>query len=89
MCIRDSREAVRAGTDHVSAYNLTYEEDTEFFRSLLRGEMCIRDRRCGERRLHAVYHVVAVVTTLTANVNGSETAQRHIGNLLRRSVNRQ
>lgn len=32
------REAVRAGTDHVSAYNLTYEEDTEFFRSLLRGE---------------------------------------------------
>ena len=43
---------------------------------------------CGERRLHAVYHVVAVVTTLTANVNGSETAQRHIGNLLRRSVNR-
>lgn len=32
------REAVRAGTDHVSAYNLTYEEDTEFFQSLLRGE---------------------------------------------------
>lgn len=32
------REAVRAGTDHVSAYNLTYEEDTEFFRSLLREE---------------------------------------------------
>ena len=32
------KEAVRAGTDHISAYNLTYEEDTEFFRSLLRGE---------------------------------------------------
>lgn len=32
------REAVRAGTDHISAYNLTYEEDTEFFRSLSRGE---------------------------------------------------
>ncbi|MFR1412327.1 MAG: coproporphyrinogen III oxidase, partial [Akkermansia sp.] len=32
------KEAVRAGTDHISAYNLTYEEDTEFFRSLSRGE---------------------------------------------------
>lgn len=32
------REAVRAGTDHISAYNLTYEEDTEFFRSLSCGE---------------------------------------------------
>lgn len=32
------REAVRAGTDHISAYNLTYEEDTEFFQSLIRGE---------------------------------------------------
>lgn len=30
--------AVRAGTDHISAYNLTYEENTEFFRSLTRGE---------------------------------------------------
>lgn len=32
------KEAVRAGTDHISAYNLTYEGDTEFFQSLLRGE---------------------------------------------------
>lgn len=32
------KEAVRAGTDHISAYNLTYEEDTEFYRSLQRGE---------------------------------------------------
>lgn len=31
--------AVALGPDHVSAYNLTYEEDTAFFRSLLRGEM--------------------------------------------------
>ena len=31
------KEAISAGTDHISAYNLTYEEDTEFFRSLLGG----------------------------------------------------
>ncbi len=30
--------AVAAGTDHISAYNLTYEEDTDFYRSLQRGE---------------------------------------------------
>lgn len=31
--------AVSLRPDHVSAYNLTYEEDTAFFHSLLRGEM--------------------------------------------------
>ncbi len=30
--------AITAGSDHISAYNLTYEEDTEFYRSLQRGE---------------------------------------------------
>ncbi len=30
--------AVAAGTDHISAYNLTYEENTDFYRSLQCGE---------------------------------------------------
>jgi oxygen-independent coproporphyrinogen-3 oxidase len=33
------RHAASLGPDHVSAYNLTYEEDTAFFESLRRGEM--------------------------------------------------
>lgn len=31
--------AINLGADHISAYNLTYEEDTSFFESLKRGEM--------------------------------------------------
>jgi oxygen-independent coproporphyrinogen-3 oxidase len=31
--------AISLNPDHISAYNLTYEEDTAFFESLLRGEM--------------------------------------------------
>ena len=31
--------AVALSPDHISAYNLTYEEDTAFFESLLRGDM--------------------------------------------------
>lgn len=31
--------AVRCGPDHVSAYNLTYEEDTAFFEMMARGEV--------------------------------------------------
>ena len=34
-----SRHAVSLEPDHISAYNLTYEEDTAFFESLRRGEM--------------------------------------------------
>jgi oxygen-independent coproporphyrinogen-3 oxidase len=33
------RHAVSLEPDHISAYNLTYEEDTAFFESLRRGEM--------------------------------------------------
>jgi oxygen-independent coproporphyrinogen-3 oxidase len=33
------RQAVSLEPDHISAYNLTYEEDTAFFESLRRGEM--------------------------------------------------
>jgi oxygen-independent coproporphyrinogen-3 oxidase len=33
------RRAVSLAPDHISAYNLTYEEDTAFFESLRRGEM--------------------------------------------------
>lgn len=33
------RQAVALEPDHISAYNLTYEEDTAFFESLRRGEM--------------------------------------------------
>lgn len=33
------RHAVSLQPDHISAYNLTYEEDTAFFESLRRGEM--------------------------------------------------
>lgn len=33
------RHAISLESDHISAYNLTYEEDTAFFESLRRGEM--------------------------------------------------
>lgn len=33
------RHAIALNPDHISAYNLTYEEDTAFFESLRRGEM--------------------------------------------------
>jgi oxygen-independent coproporphyrinogen-3 oxidase len=33
------QHAISLEPDHISAYNLTYEEDTEFFESLRRGEM--------------------------------------------------
>lgn len=36
-------QAVDCMPDHVSAYNLTYEEDTEFFEMLRRGEAVIRE----------------------------------------------
>lgn len=31
-------QAIATNTDHISAYNLTYEEDTDFYRSLMAGE---------------------------------------------------
>ncbi len=37
------RQVVACGPDHVSAYNLTYEEDTAFFEMLKRGETEIRE----------------------------------------------
>ena len=37
------RQAVSLDPDHLSAYNLTYEEDTAFFKSLLRGEVSIHE----------------------------------------------
>ncbi len=37
------REAVALEPDHISAYNLTYEEDTVFFESLRRGEVGIHE----------------------------------------------
>lgn len=33
------QQAIDLAPDHISAYNLTYEEDTAFFQSLLQGEM--------------------------------------------------
>jgi oxygen-independent coproporphyrinogen III oxidase len=35
--------AVSLQPDHISAYNLTYEEDTDFFESLKRGEVAIQE----------------------------------------------
>ncbi len=37
------QRAVRLDPGHLSAYNLTYEEDTAFFESLRRGEVSIRE----------------------------------------------
>lgn len=37
------RQAVACGPDHVSAYNLTYEEDTAFFEMLRRGDAVMRE----------------------------------------------
>ena len=37
------RHAVLLGPDHLSAYNLTYEEDTAFFESLRRGEVGLNE----------------------------------------------
>jgi oxygen-independent coproporphyrinogen-3 oxidase len=37
------RRAASLGPDHISAYNLTYEEDTAFFESLRRGEVGLNE----------------------------------------------
>ena len=37
------RRAVSLKPDHISAYNLTYEEDTAFFESLRRGEVAVNE----------------------------------------------
>ncbi len=37
------QHAVSLGPDHISAYNLTYEEDTAFFESLRRGEVGLNE----------------------------------------------
>lgn len=39
------RTAAALGPGHISAYNLTYEEDTAFFESLRRGEVCADEDR--------------------------------------------
>ncbi len=38
MWRRSLAETVALGPEHISAYNLTYEEDTEFFRRFVKGE---------------------------------------------------
>lgn len=41
-------ESLRLEPDHISAYNLTYEEDTAFFESLRRGDMLPDEDRDAE-----------------------------------------
>lgn len=48
------RTAVSLGPDHISAYNLTYEEDTAFFESLRRGEV-----RTDEDKDAGFFHLAA------------------------------
>jgi oxygen-independent coproporphyrinogen-3 oxidase len=46
---RTLESAIALGPDHVSAYNLTYEEDTAFFESLRRGDMDLDEDRDAEQ----------------------------------------
>lgn len=46
-------ETLRLEPDHISAYNLTYEEDTAFFESLRRGDMLPDEDRDAEMFHHA------------------------------------
>lgn len=48
---RTLRQAIELKPDHISAYNLTYEEDTAFFESLKRGEM-IKSEDVDARQFH-------------------------------------
>lgn len=45
-------EALALAPEHISAYNLSYEEDTAFFESLRRGEV-----RCDEDRDASMFHL--------------------------------
>ncbi len=51
------RQAVALGPDHISAYNLTYEEDTAFFESLRRGEMR-EDEDVDARQFHLAREIL-------------------------------
>lgn len=51
------RRAIELQPDHISAYNLTYEEDTAFFDSLKRGEMDADEDRDAEE-FHAAHHLL-------------------------------
>lgn len=54
------RRAVALGPDHISAYNLTYEEDTAFFESLRRGEMR-EDEDVDARQFHLARELLGAV----------------------------
>jgi len=51
------RQAVALDPDHLSAYNLTYEEDTAFFESLRRGEMR-EDEDVDARQFHLAREIL-------------------------------
>ncbi|MFU8893224.1 MAG: radical SAM family heme chaperone HemW [Luteolibacter sp.] len=51
------RRAVALHPDHISAYNLTYEEDTAFFESLRRGEMR-EDEDVDARQFHLAREIL-------------------------------
>jgi len=51
------RQAVTLKPDHISAYNLTYEEDTAFFESLRRGEMR-EDEDVDARQFHLAREIL-------------------------------
>ncbi len=62
------RRAVSLAPDHISAYNLTYEEDTAFFESLRRGEM-----RADEDHDASFFHLAHDILT-TAGLDHYETS---------------
>ncbi len=51
------RQAAALKPDHISAYNLTYEEDTAFFESLRRGEMR-EDEDADARQFHLAREIL-------------------------------
>lgn len=53
------QQALAAQPDHISAYNLNYEEDTAFFQRLQRGEY----REDADRDASQFYHALDVLTT--------------------------
>ena len=55
---RDSlQQAIDLAPDHISAYNLTYEEDTAFFQSLLQGEMA-EDEHVNQEMFYLAHEIL-------------------------------
>ena len=53
---RSLEQAVAIGVQHISAYHLTVEERTAFYRRLQRGQMRVVDEECSEREFSLIHN---------------------------------